>query len=507
MKRLLIVSDRTQRARLGLALAAFALIAGGTGYYLGSSGDGGTVGGGTTATEGGREVLYYYDPMFPNQKFDQPGKSPFMDMELVPKYADEGGAGGAGGEPGVTIDPSAMQNLGLRIATARSGTLLTRVDVTGTIDFNQRDVAIVQSRASGFVQRTYRRAPGDVVRAGAPIVDLLIPEWSGAQTEYLAVRKLGRPSLTSASRQRLRLLGMPDSTIASVVRSGRPRNTITISTPIGGAVQTVDVRAGMTVSAGQTLAQVTGLGTVWLNAAVPEARAGEIRLGQSATAELAGFPGQMFNGRIIGILPTAQAESRTLTVRIELRNPRGMLRPGMFARVHLGEAARTAILVPSEAVIRTGQRTLVMLALEKGRYRPAEVQAGRESGGQTEILAGLREGEKVVASGQFLLDSEASLTGIEARSLQAVPPGPPSAVQAPGTHRGTGRIEMVKGSSITISHQPIPSANWLAMTMTFQLARPEIAQGYKSGDRINFTFQNRPQGPVVTALSRTGSAR
>lgn len=405
--------DRTQRARLGAAAAVLALIAGGTGYYLGSgSGSGQTA----QQSEEKRKILYWYDPMVPLEHYDNPDTLSSMGMKTQPKFADEG-AGGAGGAPGVTVDPSAMQNLGLRLATARIGTLESRVDVTGTIDFNQRDVAIVQSRASGFVQRTYRRAPGDVVRAGAPIADLLIPEWGGAQAEFLAVRKLGKASYTAAARQRLRLLGMSDAVIASVERSGRPRNVITISTPLGGAIQSIDVRPGMTVNAGQNLAQVTGLGTVWLNAAVPEARAGEVRLGQPASAELTSYPGERFSGRIIAVLPTAQADSRTITVRIELLNRGGRLRPGMFAKVQLGETARTAILVPSEAVIRTGRRNLVMLAENKGRYRPAEVQVGREYGGQTEILAGLNAGERVVASGQFLLDSEATLTGIEARPI------------------------------------------------------------------------------------------
>ena len=404
--------DRTMRARLGAAAAAVALVGGVGGYFLGSSG-GAVAGAKAATTEDGRKVLFWYDPMSPDQKFDKPGKSPFMDMELVAKYA----GGDAGGAPGVTVDPSAIQSLGLRTAVARLGTLETRIDVPGTIDFNQRDVAIVQPRAGGFVQRTYRRAPGDVIHAGAPIVDLLIPEWGSAQTEFLAVRKLGNSAFTVAARQRLRLLGIPEGTIASVERSGRPNNVITVTAPLGGVIQTLDVRPGMTVTAGQSLAQIIGLGTVWLNAAISEARAGEIRLGQTAIAELTGYPGEQFSGRIVGILPTANSESRTLTVRIELNNRGGRLRPGMFAKVHLGDSARTAILVPSEAVIRTGRRTLVMLAEEKGRYRPAEVRVGRESGGQTEILAGLRDGERVVASGQFLLDSEATLTGIQARPI------------------------------------------------------------------------------------------
>lgn len=258
------------------------------------------------------------------------------------------------------------------------------------------------------------------MRAGAPIADVQLPEWGGAQTEFLSVKRLGRPDLTAAARQRLRLMGMSNGLIASVERTGRTNGTMTITSPISGVIQTLDARAGVTLAMGQTLAQVTGLGSVWLHAAVPEAQAGSVRVGQSATAILTAFPGEIFGGRVIAILPTAQADSRTLTVRIELANRGGRLRPGMYAQVALGGDARAALLVPSEAVIRTGTRTIVMLAKAKGRYRPAEVRTGREGGGQTEILEGLAVGEKVVASGQFLLDSEASLTGIAVRPLGSV---------------------------------------------------------------------------------------
>lgn len=404
--------DRNQALRWGGSLLAMALAAGGTGYWIGHSGE--TPAPMAASTAGGRQPLYYYDPMFPNQKFDKPGKSPFMDMQLVPKYADEGGAAGPAG---VAIDPAARQSLGIRVVAAKTGSLASTLDVTGTIDFNQRDVAIVQARSGGFVQRVYARAPGDVVRAGAPIADLLLPDWGGAQTEFLSVRRLGRPDLTAAARQRLKLMGMSDGLIAGVERSGRPNGVVTITTPISGVIQTLDARQGVTLATGQTLAQVNGLGTVWLNAAVPEARAGDVRIGQNAGATLTSFPGESFAGRVIAILPTAQTDSRTLTVRIELGNRGGRLRPGMFANVSLGGDAQPALLVPSEAVIRTGTRTLVMLATGDGRYHPAEVKAGRDAGGQTEILAGLAEGEKVVASGQFLLDSEASLTGIAVRPI------------------------------------------------------------------------------------------
>lgn len=408
--------EATPAARLRPKFGAVALvgviISAGGGYWIGTQGEGGTATTNTADPSG--KVLYYYDPMFPNQKFEKPGKSPFMDMQLVPKLS---GGGGAGAAPGVTIDPSAMQNLGVRIVSAKTGTLASNLTVTGSIDFNQRNVAIIQARSGGFTSRVYGRAPGDVILAGAPIADIQLPEWGGAQTEFLSVKRLGNPALTAAARQRLRLLGMSNSVIDGVERSGRTNGTVTITSPISGVIQTLDARAGVTLAMGQTLAQVTGLGTVWLNAAVPEAQAGNVRAGQSATATLTAFPGETFGGRVIAILPTAQAESRTLTVRIELANRGGRLRPGMFAQVVLGGNARAALLVPSEAVIRTGTRTIVMLASKDGRYHPAEVRTDREGGGQTEILEGLREGEQVVASGQFLLDSEASLAGIAVRSL------------------------------------------------------------------------------------------
>ena len=361
------------------------------------------------ATDGKGKILYYYDPMVPQEHYDNPDSLSSMGMKTVPKYADAGGVI-ASGPPAVTVDPAAAQNLGIRLATATAGTLAGTLDVTGTVDFNQRDVAIIQARAAGFVQRVYGRAPGDVIPAGAPIADVLVPEWGGAQAEYAAVSRTGDRALIAAAAQRLRLIGIPGG-------SARGRGVTTIRSPIGGVIQTLDARAGVTLAPGQTLAQVNGLGAVWLNAAVPEVRAADVRVGQAVTAELTGFAGERFTGRVIAVLPTTQAESRTLTVRVELPNRGARLRPGMFATVHLGETARSALLVPSEAVIRTGKRTLVMLAESKGRFRPAEVQVGHEAGGQTEIIAGLRAGEKVVASGQFLLDSEASLTGIAARPI------------------------------------------------------------------------------------------
>ena len=447
-----------------------------------------------------RRPLYWYDPMVPAQHFDKPGKSPFMDMQLAPKYADE-----APGAAGVLIDAAKAQNLGVRLATVERGSLSGGINVTGVINFSERDVAVVQAKAAGFVQRVYAHAPGDILGAGAPLADLLVPEWGGAQGEFLAVQRTGDPALIQAARERLTLLGMPPSLIEAVQKSGRIRSVITVSTPTGGVIKTLGVRNGMSVMAGQTLAEINGLSRVWLNASIPEAMAGQIRTGEGVTATLAAYPGEIFNGRVTAILPQTDAASHTLTARIELPNPNGRLRPGMFAAAQFGGTRQPALLVPSEAVIRTGTRSLVMLAQPAGRYAPAEVRVGREGGGRTEILAGLSEGETVVASGQFLLDSEASLSGVRARPIVEGAMLPQTPAKAAALYESVGRVEQISPTSVTLSHQPVPAIGWPAMTMTFKLAAPALGQGVKVGDRMSFAFDQSPAGPTVRRLTKAAA--
>ena len=360
---------------------------------------------------GERKVLYWYDPMKPDARFDKPGKSPFMDMDLQPKYADEVTTGG------VQVDSRLSQSLGLRLATVTREPLAAAVEAVGTLNFNDREVAIVQTRSAGFVEKVYARAPGDVVAAGAPLVDLLVPEWAGAQQEYLAVRATGDAALAAAARQRLLLLGMSEALIGKVERSGQPQAHTSVSSPIAGVIQELMVREGMALAPGMTLARINGLSSMWLEAAVPEVNAALLTPGRAATATFAAFPGEKFEGRIAAVLPESNRETRTLRVRIELPNRGGRLKAGMYAQVAIAGASESALVVPSEAVIRTGTRAVVFVAGEKaGQFSPVEVQLGREVGGRLVVLKGLEEGQKVVASGQFLIDSEASMGGMVGRS-------------------------------------------------------------------------------------------
>jgi Cu(I)/Ag(I) efflux system membrane fusion protein len=387
-----------------------------------------------TPTPGERKVLYWYDPMVPTQKFDKPGKSPFMDMQLVPRYADEGEASGTG----VAVSSQTAQSLGVRLAPVEKRTVGAAIDAVGTVQLNERDISIVQARTAGFVERVYARAPGDVIAAGAPLVDVLNPEWLAAQQEYLAVKRTGDDALTQAARSRLTLLGMPAALVEQADRSGQPVAVQTIAAPIGGVIAELMVRQGMTVAAGMTLARINGLGTVWLEVALPEAQAATIVPGQAVEARFPALPDQVVRGRVAAVLPETNRETRTLRLRIELPNPGQRLRAGLFAQVSLRGPQREALVVPAESLIRTGKRALVYVQAAPGRYRPVEVQIGEQFDDRVVIRQGLAAGQQVVSSGQFLIDSEASLQGLRP-DMAGPTAGSAMPAEGPAESRAAGR--------------------------------------------------------------------
>ncbi|MFP5382234.1 MAG: efflux RND transporter periplasmic adaptor subunit [Gammaproteobacteria bacterium] len=446
----------------------------------------------------GRAVLYWYDPMVPSQRFDKPGKSPFMDMDLVPKYADEGGDAAS-----VRIDPGVTQNLGMRLAPVTRAPLAETIRAIGTVRYNERDIAVVQARSGGYVERVARLAPGDVIQAGAVIAELLVPQWAAAQQEYLALKTAGDAELTAAAEARMRLAGMPAHLIDAVRASGQVKDRVAITAPIGGELQALEVRPGMTLAAGQTLARINGIASVWLDVAVPQAQADTVRTGQTAEARFAALPGETIAGRVVAILPGVDPAARALTVRVELPNRGGRIRPGLSAEVQIAGTATQALTVPTEAVIRGGRRALVIVAQDQGRYRPVEVTLGRQTEDRTEVLAGLAEGQQVVASGQFLIDSEASLQGVLDRLSAAPGSGTPAAT----LHEADAVIEDIDGEEATLAHGPFKSLSMPGMTMVFPLARPELAQGLKAGDRVRVGVRETDDGLLVEKLDRIGGVK
>ena len=489
-------------------VAVAAIISGGGGYWLAlqrlaihDSIDMSL--GSESGAKEGKKALYWYDPMVPNQHFDKPGKSPFVTIPLVAKYINEGEDATS-----IKIDSGIVQNLGIRWAKVESGSLAASIDAVATVQLNGREVAVVQARKGGFVERVYGHAPGDVVSRGTPLVDLLVPDWAGAQNEFLAMLKTSDRALAQAARDRLKLLGMPDYLIARVEKTGGTYPIVTIVTPIDGLIQTLDVRTGMTVGPGDTLAKINDLDTVWLEAAIPEGQAARVVTGMEMTASFAAYPGEDFKGKVIAVLPETNADSRTLQVRIELPNHDGRFKPGMFAQVRLDTGlSRPTLLVPSESVIRTGSRNVVLVALDGGRFQPVEVSLGQESEGKIVVLDGLTEGQKIVVSGQFLIDSEASLKGVMTRLSRPVGEAPKSAAAVVPLYEVVGKVESIKGDDITLSHGPVESLGWGAMAMQFKLARPDMAVAVKPGDTVSFGFRPGDNGYVIEKLAKKGSGQ
>ena len=450
-----------------------------------------------------KKILYWHDPMVPGQRFDKPGKSPFMDMQLVPVYADPGESGS-----GVKVSPQLAQNMGVRTVTAGKGRLARSVDVVGAIAFDERAVAVVQSRTPAFVEQLLVRAPLDSVRKGQPLARLFVPDWAGAQQEYLALkasRVEGAAELARAARNRLLLLGMTEEQVQAVDREGKPVTRVTLASPIDGVVSELGAREGMSTIAGAMLFRINGISTVWVNIEVPEAQAAAVRPGATLAASVPAYPGETFKGRVSAVLPEVNATTRTLRARVELANPGGKLKPGMFATVKIDSAEKKeTVLVPSEAVIATGERSVVIVDRGEGRFEPVNVKIGAEEGGKTEVFEGLAGGERVVASGQFLIDSEASLRGVERRMSSAVP----AANAGVAAHRAAGRIERIDGNTLTISHGPVPSLKWGPMTMEFNAPPAGVPGDVKAGDTIRFDFVQTPAGEfAVTKIERSGGGK
>jgi len=461
---------------------------------------------GETAAPSERKVLYWHDPMVPGQKFDKPGKSPFMDMPLVPVYADADGGSDTGG---VRVSPRIQQSLGIRTAEVKHGTLSPQVQAAGNIAFNERDQAVVQARATGYIERLHVRATLDRVAKGQPLADLYVPDWVAAQEEFLSVRRMQArqgddiATLVDGARQRMRQAGMNDQQISQVEASGTVQPRLTLTAPIGGVVVELLAREGMTVMPGAPLFRINGLSTVWVNAEVPESQAALLRPGSAVEARSPALPERVFKGRVQALLPDVDPATRTLKARIELANPGALLAPGMFVSVSLATPVTHGLLVPTEALIQTGKRSVVVLALGDGQFRPVDVEPGIEADGQTEIRHGLQAGQQVVLSGQFLLDSEASLKATTTRMEGA---GPAQGA-ADKRYSGTGKLEAIDPDAVTLSHAPIPALKWGAMTMEFGLPAAGLPPGLKPGQSVSFEFMLDKEGAaVLTRIEPTGKA-
>lgn len=456
---------------------------------------------GVVQDETGKSVKYWYDPMVPTQKFDKPGKSPFMDMQLVPKYSNTGSDGEEGG---VAISSQTAQNLGIRLAQVESKVFGESFSAIGRIMPDERRFYDVQTRIPGFVERLSIRAVGDPVDKGQKIAEIYAPELLAAQQEYLALLALRNIDndnvLKGAARNRLKLLGMTNSEIAAITKSGQSRTRFGVYAPASGVLTELGVREGGQLMSGSTLVQIADLSQVWLIAEVPERDAAKLKIGVDADVMLQSLPGEIFKGKVSYLYPMLDDTSRTLQVRIELPNKDNQLRPGMYASVEFTGQTREALSVPTESIIATGMRKVVIVKEANG-YRPVEIKTGEAFNDSTEILNGLTLGEDVVVSGQFLIDSEASLSGVLARISQQdkqmntemndMQMENDKGMTSEKMPKGLGKVVDldIKTNHITLNHEPIAELGWPSMTMGFKVKDSKQLNNLKVGDEVEFDLK------------------
>ncbi len=360
---------------------------------------------GIAAQDSDREILYWVAPMDPNYRRDKPGKSP-MGMDLVPIYASADDA------PGniVSIEPRIVQNLGVRTAMAERSRLWRGISTVGYFDYDESKTSHIHLRTEGWIERLYVESEGERVSKGQRLFDLYSPALVNAQEEFVQALKIGNKGLEQASRDRLKALGIPENQIRQLKKDQRARQTIAIYAPQDGVVSTLMVREGMFVKPADRVMSLAELSSVWLLTEVFERQADWVKVGQPAEVRLSYLPGHTWEGRVEYIYPSLDPKTRTLKARLRFDNPEETLKPNMYAHVKIfGGPKEDTIVIPLEALIRTGREERVILSLGEGRFESRTVTAGIESGDWVEILTGIDAGDSVVISGQFLIDSEASL--------------------------------------------------------------------------------------------------
>ena len=358
-----------------------------------------------TAEDGDREILYWVAPMDANYRRDKAGKSP-MGMDLVPVYADAGGSDGSS----VSIAPQVVQNLGVRTAVAERSRLWRGIDTVGYVDFDESKVSHIHLRTEGWIENLVVQSEGERVTRGQRLFNLYSPDLVNAQEEFVQALNIGNKGLIRASRSRLDALGIPGNRIKRLEKDRKPSQTIPVYAPQDGVVSTLPVREGMFIKPATRIMSLADLSSVWLLAEIFERQADWIEVGQSAEVRLPYQPGPVWEGRVEYIYPSLDPKTRTLKARLRFDNPDETLKPNMYANVKIyGGPRDDVIVIPVEALIRTGREDRVVLALGEGRFESRTVTAGIESGDWIEILTGIEPGDTVVTSGQFLIDSESSL--------------------------------------------------------------------------------------------------
>ncbi|SCK20552.1 membrane fusion protein, Cu(I)/Ag(I) efflux system [Variovorax sp. HW608] len=480
-----------------------------------------------------RKLLYYRNPMGLPDTSPTPRKDP-MGMDYIPVYEGEEPASDPNSANLVRISTEKVQKLGVRTEAATLRPLGRAVRASGRVEPDERRVSMISPKFEGYVERLHINATGQPVAKGQPLFEVYSPELVSAQREYAiaaqgaqAMKDAGSESaagmkqLADSALARLRNWDLSPGDVAALAKSGEARRTVTLRSPVSGIVTEKKAFQGMRFTPGEALYQVTDLSSVWVVADVFEQDIGLVKTGAKASVTLPAYPGQTFGGTITYVYPTLKAETRTVPVRIELANPRQLLKPAMFAQVEVQLGTSAPVLtVPDSAVIDSGKRQIVLVQRGEGRFEPREIRTGARGDNHVEVLEGLKAGEEVVVAANFLIDAESNLkaaigglgghaghggaapaaTAASAETSTATPTPAESSVG----HQGTGRVEGIdaKTGTLTLNHEAIASMKWPAMTMEFQVANPSLLAGLNPGAAVTFEFVERQPGEwVVTRVT------
>lgn len=529
-----------QGANIALGVLVVAALAAGGGYWmgnrgvLGAHGDSPVVVAGETAANGAkkeRKLLYYRNPMGLPDTSPVPKKDP-MGMSYIPVYEGEADAEPASANQ-VRISTEKIQKLGVTTEAASLKALDKVVRAAGRIEPDERRVYAISPKFEGYIERLHVSATGQLVGKGQALFEVYSPELVSAQREYAiaaqgveslkaagAGAQAGMKQLADSSLLRLKNWDISDEQIRALATAGQAKRTLTFRSPVGGIVTEKKALQGMRFMPGETLYQITDLSSVWVLADIFEQDIGLVRSGAKAKVTISAYPGKLFGGNITYVYPTLKAETRTIQVRIELPNPGQLLKPGMFAQVELAVPARSNVVtVPLSAIIDSGTRSIVLVQVKEGRYEPREVKIGARSDTYAEVLEGVKDGEQVVVSANFLIDAESSLKAAiggfgssgqsgDKPAQAASSPAKSGAAAAAAGHKAEGTVDSVdaKTGMVSISHGPVPSLKWPAMTMEFKAANDALLKSLKPGSAVAFEFVERQPGEwVITGVKPQAS--
>ena len=453
-----------------------------------------------------KETLYWVAPMDANYRRDKPGKSP-MGMDLIPFYAgaDEDGST-------VTISPTVVQNLGVRTAKAELTRLWRGIDTVGYVDYDESKVSHIHLRTEGWIEKLVVESEGERVKKGDFLFDVYSPKLVNAQEELVTALATGNKGLIRATKERLSALGISSSQIKQLQKDKKVKQQISIYASQDGVVSSLPVREGMFVKPSQKVMTLADLSSVWLLAEVFERQSQWVEDGQSAEVSLSYIPGKTWDGNVEYIYPSLDPKTRTLKVRLRFDNPGERLKPNMYANVKIfGGAKEDTIVIPLEGLIRTGRDERVIIDLGEGKFEARDVKAGIESGNYVEILEGVNDGDKIVTSGQFLIDSEASMRASLTRmsepageDMSDLQDADESKIDAGKKVSGSGVVKMVMSEQrkLNIQHEPIEDLGWPAMTMDFAVANGVDISGLSVDDNVMFQLEQRNDRYLITSVHK-----